>query len=39
VAADHLQEVCEGCHTKYRAQTPSDGVSRYPFYPKRELIK
>jgi XXXCH domain-containing protein len=38
-AADHLQEICESCHTKYRPQTPSDGVSRYPFYPKRELIK
>jgi cytochrome c556 len=38
-AADHLQEVCESCHTKYRPQTPSDGVSRYPFYPKRELAK
>jgi hypothetical protein len=38
-AADHLQEVCEACHTKYRPQAPSDGVSRYPFYPKRELPK
>ena len=38
-AADHLQEVCESCHTKYRPQAPSDGVSRYPFYPKRELVK
>jgi hypothetical protein len=38
-SADHLQEVCEGCHTKYRPQSPSDGVSRYPFYPKRELPK
>ena len=37
--ADHLQEVCESCHTKYRPQAPSDGVSRYPFYPKRELAK
>jgi hypothetical protein len=25
--------------TKYRPQAPSDGVSRYPFYPKRELPK
>jgi Cytochrome C' len=39
VAADHLQATCEACHTKYRGQTPSDGVSRYPFYPKRELPK
>jgi hypothetical protein len=38
-AADHLQEICEGCHTKYRPQTPTDGLSRYPFYPRRELIK
>jgi hypothetical protein len=36
---DHLQEICEACHTKYRGQTPSDGLSRYPFYPKRELPK
>ena len=36
---DHLQELCESCHTKYRPQTPTDGVSRYPFYPKRELAK
>jgi len=38
-AADHLQEICEACHTKYRPKAPSDGVSRYPFYPKRELAK
>jgi hypothetical protein len=38
-SGDHLQEICEGCHTKYRPQTPTDGVSRYPFYPKRELQK
>jgi hypothetical protein len=38
-AADHLQEVCSGCHAKYRPSEPSDGVSRYPFYPKRELAK
>jgi hypothetical protein len=38
-AADHLQEICEACHTKYRPQSPSDGVSRYPFYPKREPAK
>jgi hypothetical protein len=38
-SADHLQEICEACHTKYRPQAPSDGVSRYPFYPKRELAK
>jgi hypothetical protein len=38
-SADHLQEVCESCHTKYRPQAPTDGVSRYPFYPKRVLPK
>ncbi len=38
-AADHLSEVCQSCHTKYRPQAPSDGVARYPFYPKRELAK
>lgn len=38
-AGDHLQEVCSGCHAKYRPSEPSDGVSRYPFYPKRELAK
>ena len=38
-SADHLQEVCESCHTKYRPLAPTDGVSRYPFYPKRELPK
>ncbi|MGO9947620.1 MAG: cytochrome c [Steroidobacteraceae bacterium] len=37
--ADQLQQICEACHTKYRPQTPSDGASRYPFYPKRELVK
>jgi len=38
-AADHLSEVCQTCHTKYRPAAPSDGVARYPFYPKRELAK
>jgi hypothetical protein len=38
-AGDHLQEICEACHSKYRPQAPSDGVSRYPFYPKRELAR
>jgi hypothetical protein len=34
-----LNEVCQSCHTKYRPEAPSDGVARYPFYPKRELAK
>jgi hypothetical protein len=34
-AADKLTASCEDCHAKYRPQTPSDGVARYPFYPKR----
>jgi hypothetical protein len=38
-AGDHLQEVCAGCHAKYRPAEPSDGMARYPFYPKRELPK
>jgi Cytochrome C' len=38
-AADHLSEICQNCHTKYRPQAPSDGVARYPFYPKRELAQ
>jgi len=38
-AADHLSEVCQNCHMKYRPEAPSDGVARYPFYPKRELAK
>jgi len=36
-AGDRLTQVCEDCHTKYRPKAPSDGVSRYPFYPKRQL--
>jgi hypothetical protein len=38
-AADHLADVCQSCHDKYRPETPSDGVIRYPFYPKRVLAK
>lgn len=38
-AGDHLQEICAACHAKYRPAEPSDGVARYPFYPKRELVK
>jgi hypothetical protein len=38
-SADHLQEICSACHAKYRPAEPSDGVARYPFYPKRELVK
>jgi hypothetical protein len=38
-AADHLDEVCQSCHAKYRPQVPSDGVARYPFYPKRVMTK
>ena len=38
-AADHLSEICQSCHTKYRPEAPSDGVARYPFYPKREPAK
>jgi hypothetical protein len=38
-AADHLAEVCQTCHAKYRPEVPSDGVARHPFYPKRVLLK
>jgi hypothetical protein len=38
-AADHLAEVCQNCHTKYRPDVPSDGVARFPFYPKRVAVK
>ena len=38
-AADHLAETCQGCHDKYRPETPSDGVSRFPFYPARVIKK
>lgn len=38
-SGDHLQEICSACHAKYRPAQPSDGVLRYPFYPKRELAK
>jgi hypothetical protein len=36
-AADRLTAACQSCHDKYRPQTPTDGVLRYPFYPKRKL--
>lgn len=35
--ADHLAEICQACHDKYRPETPSDGIARFPFYPKRVL--
>jgi Cytochrome C' len=38
-SGDHLQEICAACHAKYRPAEPSDGVARYPFYPKREFVK
>jgi hypothetical protein len=37
--ADRLLETCTACHEKYRPESPSDGVARYPFYPKRSLPK
>jgi hypothetical protein len=39
ISGDRLGQVCEACHTKYRPQTPSDGFERYPFYPKRDLVR
>jgi hypothetical protein len=37
--ANNLTEVCQACHDKYRPQVPSDGISRYPFYPARTYVK
>ena len=37
--ADHMAETCQACHDKYRPETPSDGIARFPFYPKRVLAK
>src|SRR5260370_25308472 len=34
-AADHLVDVCQSCHDKYRPEKPSDGIARFPFYPAR----
>ena len=39
ISGDRLGQVCEACHTKYRPQTPTDGMERYPFYPKRDLVR
>lgn len=39
VAADHLVDVCQSCHDKYRPENPSDGIARFPFYPARVLKK
>ncbi|HXJ01844.1 MAG TPA: cytochrome c [Micropepsaceae bacterium] len=36
-AADHLTEICQSCHDKYRPEIPSDGIMRFPFYPARAL--
>jgi len=38
-AADHLVDVCQSCHDKYRPEIPSDGIMRFPFYPSRVLKK
>jgi hypothetical protein len=36
---DHLLEVCQGCHDKYRPETPSDGApAKFPFYPARKYV-
>jgi hypothetical protein len=36
---DHLAEICQSCHDKYRPEIPSDGVQKFPFYPAREIKK
>jgi hypothetical protein len=38
-AGDHLVDVCQSCHDKYRPEIPSDGIMRFPFYPARVLKK
>ena|SRR3978361_684427 len=38
-AGDHLVDVCQSCHDKYRPEIPSDGIMRFPFYPSRVLKK
>ena len=38
-AADHLVDVCQSCHDKYRPEIPSDGIMRFPFYPARVMKK
>ena len=38
-AADHLVDVCQSCHDKYRPENPSDGIARFPFYPARVMKK
>jgi hypothetical protein len=38
-AADHLADVCQSCHDKYRPEKPSDGIARFPFYPARVMKK
>ncbi len=36
-AGDHLADVCQSCHDKYRPENPSDGIARFPFYPPRAI--
>jgi hypothetical protein len=38
-AGDHLVDVCQSCHDKYRPEIPSDGIMRFPFYPARVMKK
>ncbi len=38
-AADHLSDICQSCHDKYRPEKPSDGIARFPFYPPRIIKK
>ena len=37
-AGDALAETCTACHARYRPEKPSDGIVRYPFYPKRQRV-
>lgn len=39
LVGDRLVEVCQACHTAYKPGLPSMGVTRFPLYPKRELVE
>ncbi len=36
LVGDHLVEICQSCHRKYKPGLPSMGITRFPVYPKRD---
>lgn len=38
LVGDRLIEVCQACHNTYKPGLPTMGVTRFPLYPKRELV-